>query len=132
MGNYDIDKKLEECDAIEEERKKVQDKGRNQARAKNSKARTYLDSGLKIIAMGHKNLPDAIRHFRKCLHLAKDNDTEAECLANFHIGECMFKMGINFETARAHLVDFQIFCQMKSEKSPDVASKFKLASHLIN
>lgn len=54
-------------------------------------------------------LPDAIKLFRKCLYEAKDNDHEAECLANFHIGECLFTMN-DFEKARVHLVDFQVQC----------------------
>ena len=80
----------------------------------------------------NSGLKEAIKFFRRCLHYAKDNDTEAECLANFHIGECLYKLGTDFESARAHLVNFQIFCQMKCEKSPDVIAKFKQASHLIN
>lgn len=79
-----------------------------------------LEQGIKIKDM-KGGLEEAIRHFRKCLHYAKDNDTEAECLANYHIGESLYRIGKDMEKARAHLVDFQIFCQMKSEKSPDVA-----------
>ena len=62
---------------------------------------------------------------KKC---AKDNDTEAELLANYFIGETLFIKGCELEKPRAHLVDFQ----MKDEKSPEIQFKFKKASHMIN
>ena len=67
-----------------------------------------------------------------CLLFAKDNDTEAELLANFFMGDTLFTKGIELEKARAHLVDFQIFCQMKDERSPEIQFKFKKASQMIN
>ena len=51
-------------------------------------------------------MSEAIKNFRKCLHYAKENDSEAECLSNFYIGECLFKIGKEFEKSRSHLVDF--------------------------
>ena len=78
---------------------------------------------------------DALKYFKRCIFHAKNNeDTEAECLAHYHMGECLFWEGKERERARGHLVDFQITSQMikKSEKSPDIVNKFKQASHLIN
>jgi len=142
-----ITKKLEECKEIEDEKKTTDRASRNDLTGlasggdkkgyRDIKARSYLEQGLKLVqknAITNHN-EEAHRCFKKCLYYAKNSaDTEAECVAHYHLGESLFWEGKEREKARGHLVDFQISSQMmkKSDKSPDILNKFKQASHLIN
>ena len=53
-----------------------------------------------------KEYDEALSNFLKCLTVAEDNDNEAELLANFFIGETLYKIGKDLEKARGYLVDF--------------------------
>jgi len=122
-----IARKIIECDEALAETKKGTKESKQ---PKNDRARRALE----MAEQEEKNndYETALKQYRKALQLAKDNDPEAECLANFAIGCLLFKKEDELEKARAHLVEFQVYCQMKLDKSSSEQHKFKEASHLIN
>ena len=48
------------------------------------------------------------------------------------MGQSYWSEGKHLEKAKAYLVDFQIYCQMKEQKPPELLEKFKKASQLIS